>query len=233
MPGRWAALLDSGVIYEDESLLAINKPSGLAVHGGSGLSLGMIECLRKLRPRTAYLELVHRLDRDTSGCILVAKKPAVLRELHRQLREDTVDKRYLALVAGRWSAKRRFVEAPLRKNTLQSGERVVRVDRGGKPSRTEFAVVERFARATLIEAKPVTGRTHQIRVHALQAGHPILGDQKYGEKEANLWAAERGLRRLFLHAANLRVKLPDGGVVELVAPLAPELEAFLQKLRDG
>lgn len=231
VPQRWARLLENGVIYEDESLLAINKPSGLAVHGGSGLSLGMIECLRKLRPHTAYLELVHRLDRDTSGCILLAKKPAVLRDLHRQLREDSVDKRYLALVAGRWSAKRRFVEAPLKKNTLQSGERVVRIDRQGKPSRTEFAVAERFARATLIEAKPVTGRTHQIRVHTRQAGHPILGDQKYGDSDANQWAAERGLKRLFLHAASLRFKLPAGASIELAAPLPPDLEAFLQEIR--
>ena len=232
VPKRWSGLLEENTLYEDDALLAINKPAGLAVHGGSGLSLGMIECLRLLRPDAGYLELVHRLDRDTSGCILVAKKPAVLKDLHRQLRDDQVEKRYLALVTGRWSAKRRFVEAPLKKNTLKSGERLVRVDRQGKPARTEFEVVERFDSATLVEARPITGRTHQIRVHALQAGHTILGDEKYGDRGANQWAAERGLKRLFLHASALMFRGPDGGSIQLEAPLDPDLERFLETLRN-
>ena len=232
VPRRWATLLENGVIHEDDGLLVINKPAGLAVHGGSGLSLGMIECLRHMRPEARYLELVHRLDRDTSGCILIAKKASVLKHLHRQLREDSIDKRYLALVAGRWSQKRTYVEAPLKKNTLKSGERMVRVDREGKPSRTEFGVLERLGRATLVEAKPVTGRTHQIRVHTLQAGHPILGDAKYGDREANQWAAGIGLKRLFLHAAALEFANPAGkGRLRLAAPLDPELEEVLEKLR--
>ncbi len=231
VPRRWAGLLDDHLIYESDGLWVLNKPSGLAVHGGSGLSVGMIECLRKLAPGEGFLELVHRLDRDTSGCIMVARKAATLKSLHRQLREDSIDKRYLALVAGRWSANRHFVEAPLKKNTLKSGERVVRVDREGKPARTEFRVVERFAAATLVEARPITGRTHQIRVHCQQAGHPILGDDKYGERETNRQAAEQGLKRLFLHAASLQFRL-DGELVSLTAPLGEELERYLEKLRN-
>ncbi len=231
VPRRWAGLLEDQLIYQADGLWVLNKPSGLAVHGGSGLSIGMIECLRKLAPDEGFMELVHRLDRDTSGCIMVARKPAVLKDLHKQLREDRVDKRYLALVAGRWSASRHFVEAPLKKNTLKSGERIVRVDREGKAARTEFRVVERFANTTLVEAKPVTGRTHQIRVHCLQAGHPILGDDKYGDREANRQAAERGLKRLFLHAASLSFVL-GGEAVSLEAPLDSNLEQYLQRLRN-
>ena len=231
VPRRWAGLLQECLLYEDDGLWVFNKPSGLAVHGGSGLDVGLIECLRLLAPAERYLELVHRLDRDTSGCIMVARKSSVLKELHRQLREDKVGKRYLALVSGNWPANRHFVEAPLKKNTLKSGERVVRVDREGKAARTEFSVVERFDKATLIEARPVTGRTHQIRVHALQAGHPILGDEKYGDKAANAAAAELGLRRLFLHASALSVKLADRGI-EVTAPLDRELESVLEKLRN-
>lgn len=231
VPKRWARLLDENLVYEDDGLWVLNKPSGLAVHGGSGLSVGMIECLRQLAPGERFLELVHRLDRDTSGCIMVARKPGVLKELHRLLREDKVDKRYLALVQGRWSPSRHFVEAPLQKNTLQSGERIVRVDREGKAARTEFAVVERLDGATLVEAKPVTGRTHQIRVHAQQAGHPILGDEKYGDREANARAAKLGLKRLFLHAASLEFRLGDRRL-RIEAPLDDRLETFLDKLRN-
>ncbi len=231
VPKRWAGLLEDHLVYEDEGLWVLDKPSGLAVHGGSGLSVGLIECLRQLAPEQRFLELVHRLDRDTSGCVMVARKPAVLKDVHRQLREDRVDKRYLALVAGRWSGNRHFVEAPLKKNTLKSGERVVRVDREGKPARTEFSVVERFDGATLVEAKPITGRTHQIRVHAQQAGHPILGDDKYGDRDANAWAAGLGLKRLFLHAVSLSLKL-GGRRLKVSAPLDSGLEAVLEKLRN-
>jgi len=231
VPGRWADLLEQRLIYEDAGLWVLNKPSGLAVHGGSGLSFGLIECLRLLRPEERYLELVHRLDRDTSGCLMIARKPAVLKELHRQLRDDVVHKTYLALVGGKWSARRTFVEAPLQKNTLKSGERIVRVEQAGKAARTNFRVVERFADSTLVEAMPVTGRTHQIRVHALHAGHPLLGDDKYGNREADQAARERGLKRLFLHASGLEFRNMEGQLQRVSAPLDPELEDYLQLLR--
>jgi 23S rRNA pseudouridine955/2504/2580 synthase len=228
----WLKVLPDRTVYEDAGLLVIDKPSGLAVHGGSGLSFGLIECLRQLRPDDRYLELVHRLDRDTSGLIMIARKPAILRELHRQLREDKVDKRYLALVAGQWPRSRRVVEAPLQKNTLQSGERMVRVSGEGKPSITEFSVIERFDTATLIEAKPVTGRTHQIRVHAKHAGFPLLGDAKYSDDRGEHLAKKLGLKRLFLHARSLQISLPETGSLRLDSGLDQVLENILIKLRN-
>ncbi len=232
LPRYWVQQIGLRVVYEDDSLLVINKPSGLAVHGGSGLSFGLIESLRQLRPADRYLELVHRLDRDTSGLIMIARRPAMLRELHRQLREDKVDKRYLALVAGKWPASLRVVEAPLEKNVLQSGERMVRVAREGKRSVTEFTVVERFDGATLVEAKPVTGRTHQIRVHARHAGFPLLGDDKYSDERSVALTRALGLQRLFLHARSLRLLLPESGPLALEAALDPDLENILNKLRN-
>lgn len=232
IPRYWAEQLEQRVVYEDGSLLVVDKPSGLAVHGGSGLNFGMIECLRQIRDKDRYLELVHRLDRDTSGLIMVARRPAVLRELHRQLREDEVDKRYLALVVGKWPRSLSRVDAPLQKNTLQSGERMVRVSKEGKRSITEFSVVERFDGATLVEAKPVTGRTHQIRVHARHAGFPLLGDSKYSSDQGEALAARLGLKRLFLHARTLRFSLPEIGRLELNAELDKELESILDKLRN-
>lgn len=220
------------VVYEDENLLVIDKPSGLAVHGGSGLSFGLIECLRQIRPEERYLELVHRLDRDTSGLILIAKRAPILRELHRQLREKHVDKRYLALVAGNWPKTVRVVDAPLEKNILQSGERMVRVSREGKRAVTEFSVVERLRGATLIEARPITGRTHQIRVHAQYTGFPLLGDDKYTDDRTADLARQLGLKRLFLHAASLQFSLPEGGDFSLRAPLGSSLEMILEKLRN-
>lgn len=232
VPRYWAEQLEQRIVYEDGSLLVIDKPSGLAVHGGSGLNFGMIECLRQLRPHDRYLELVHRLDRDTSGLILVARRPAALRELHRLLREDRIDKRYLALVCGKWPRSLHAVEAPLEKNILQSGERMVRVSREGKRSLTEFSVVERFDGATLVEARPVTGRTHQIRVHALHAGFPLLGDSKYSSEAAENLSRRLGLKRLFLHARQLEFMLPDVGRLTLQAPLDEYLESILGKLRN-
>jgi 23S rRNA pseudouridine955/2504/2580 synthase len=231
VPRRWERLIDNGLLYEDAGMWVINKPSGLAVHGGSGLSFGMIECLRLLKPEERYLELVHRLDRDTSGCIMISRRGAVLKDLHRQLREDKMSKTYLALVEGHWSAKRNHVDAPLNKNTLKSGERVVRVEQGGKQARTDFRVLERFANCSLVEARPITGRTHQIRVHALHAGHPILGDEKYGSKESNQKARQAGLKRLFLHASKLAFTDLEGKRREVFAPLEPSLEKYLEKLR--
>lgn len=223
--------LSRAIVYEDDGLLVVNKPSGLAVHGGSGVNFGMIETLRQMRPDARYLELVHRLDRDTSGLVLVARRAAVLRELHRLLREKQVEKRYLALVAGKWPASTRSVDAPLEKNVLQSGERMVRVSREGKAALTEFRVLERLPRATLVEASPVTGRTHQIRVHARHAGHPLLGDDKYSSPESEALTRDLGLGRLFLHAASLHFTLGEAGEYKLHAPLDPTLERLLEVCR--
>ena len=231
IPRFWSQQLSRQVVYEDGDLLVIDKPSGLAVHGGSGLSFGLIECLRQMRPDDRYLELVHRLDRDTSGLILIARRPAILRELHRLLREKHMDKRYLALVAGSWPKSCRVVEAPLEKNFLQSGERMVRVSREGKRAVTEFSVVERLNGATLVEARPITGRTHQIRVHAQHAGFPLLGDDKYSDDRTAAFCGKIGLKRLFLHASSLRFPLPKVGQLELHAALEPSLENILTKLR--
>ena len=224
-------LLEQAIVYEDEQLMVVNKPSGLAVHGGSGINLGLIEALRKMRPQERFLELVHRLDRDTSGCVMVAKKRSMLRYLHEQLRIGTIDKRYLALVVGRWPNRRHVVNAPLVKNILQSGERMVHVAEAGKRSVTEFSVVERYQGATLLEAKPITGRTHQIRVHAKHAGHPLLGDDKYGDKEADAQFKAFGLKRLFLHAVRLHIPMPDDTPdVQVEAPLAADLKMLLDAL---
>lgn len=225
------AVLAASVLYEDEGLLVINKPAGLAVHGGSGINLGLIEALRLMRPQARSLELVHRLDRDTSGCVMIAKKRSMLRYLHQQLREGHIDKRYLALVTGRWPNRRKLVSAPLLKNNLQSGERMVNVSPEGKKSVTEFAIVKRFELCTLVEARPITGRTHQIRVHALHAGHPLLGDVKYGDKDSCQHFRQLGLKRLFLHAASLTLQLPgDGGRIVVEAKLSDDLQGLLQAL---
>lgn len=224
--------LSRRIVYEDDNILVMDKPSGLAVHGGSGLSFGLIECLRQIRPDARYLELVHRLDRDTSGLILIAKRSVILRELHRQLREKHIDKRYLALVAGKWPKAVRVVDAPLEKNVVQSGERMVRVSREGKRAITEFSVVERLHGATLVEARPITGRTHQIRVHAQHAGFSLLGDKKYSDDRSEDLTRRIGLKRLFLHAASLRFSLPDVGELSLQAPLDPILEKILDNIRN-
>ena len=196
--------LESNIIYEDQYLIVINKPSGMAVHGGSGLSFGLIEGLRAIRPDSKFLELVHRLDRDTSGCLLVAKKRSTLKALHEQLRLKTMHKDYQALVAGSWQRSTKVVNAPLLKNTVSSGERIVRVDDEGKQSQTRFKILQRYEHCTLIQASPITGRTHQIRVHALHAGHPIACDDKYGDKDFTQHMNGLGLKRLFLHAVRLK-----------------------------
>lgn len=229
-----AAQLEAAILHEDERLLVVNKPAGLAVHGGSGVSYGVIEALRALRPGERELELVHRLDRDTSGCLMVAKRRSLLRLLHALQREGRIEKIYLALLAGRWRRGAARVDAPLRKNVMQGGERMVRVAADGKEAVTEFRVVQRFADSTLVEATLVTGRTHQIRVHAAHLGTPILGDAKYGDAEANRRCRERGLRRLFLHAAGLLIRWPgDEPPLAVAAALDPELQRFLDKLETA
>lgn len=226
--------LENAIIYEDKRLLVLNKPSGLAVHGGSGLSFGVIEAVRQLRPEERQLELVHRLDRETSGCLLIAKRRSALRTLHELMRSNRIDKRYIALVRGRWRRDRVEVDAPLLKNTLQGGERVVVVDPRGKESVTRFSVRERMGDFMLIEAQLLTGRTHQIRVHAAHLGTPILGDGKYGDAFANRALKEQGLRRLFLHAETLRFCWPDEKQEQRFrAPLDPALDELLSRVRDN
>ena len=236
-PKGLLAAMEASIVFEDARLLAINKPSGLASHGGSGISHGAIETLRALRPRET-LELVHRLDRDTSGLLIVAKKRSALTELQALMRESDADdgrgiaKRYLALLAGRMPDGTMSVDAPLHIGLRQGGERHVQVHPNGKPSLSHFRVLERRGGQSYCEVRIETGRTHQIRVHAKHIGHPVAGDDKYGEPEVNKRLRDQaGLRRLFLHAASLEFAL-DGGRAEYVldAPLAPELVEVLDRL---
>jgi 23S rRNA pseudouridine955/2504/2580 synthase len=229
--------LAASIVFEDERLLALNKPSGVASHGGSGISFGAIEALRQLRPNQS-LELVHRLDRDTSGLLIIAKKRAALVELQALMREDSetrssgIRKKYLALLVGRLAGENFTVDAPLEVGLRQGGERHVRVGQGGKESISHFHLIERRGGHSYVDVRIDTGRTHQIRVHAAHLGHPIAGDDKYGEKDINKRLKEQiGLKRLFLHAASLEFSLDGGKVPYLLnAPLAPELGEALDRL---
>ncbi|MDX1562816.1 MAG: RluA family pseudouridine synthase, partial [Gammaproteobacteria bacterium] len=223
--------LERCIIYEDDRLLVVDKPSGLAVHGGSGLDFGLIEGLRSLRPNGKTLELAHRLDRETSGCVLVAKRRSVLRQLHALLRDGAVDKRYLALVAGNWQHGEIEIDVPLAVGRDARGARV-RPDAGGKATRSRFRLVEHFgAFASLVEVEIMTGRTHQIRVHAASAGHPVACDTRYGNPEFNAVCEKRGLGRMFLHAQLVAFSWPDGGGdFSVSAPLPDELKRFTDRL---
>ncbi|EOU2461585.1 23S rRNA pseudouridine(955/2504/2580) synthase RluC [Vibrio navarrensis] len=224
------AELEQQIIFEDDHLLILNKPSGTAVHGGSGLKFGAIEALRALRPEARFLELVHRIDRDTSGILLVAKKRSALRHLQAQFREKTVKKYYFALVMGEWKNSCKVVNAPLLKNEVNS---IVRVNPNGKPSETRFSVLEKFTQATLVQASPITGRTHQIRVHTQYSGHPIAWDDRYGDRRFDAYTGQHGLDRLFLHAANIRFVHPaTEAPMEMNAPMGEQLEAVLASLRS-
>ncbi len=224
--------LRQAIIYEDKDLLIINKPSGMAVHGGSGLSFGVIEGLRQLWPDQRYLELVHRLDRETSGCLMIAKKRSVLRVLHEHLRGNGIDKQYIALVMGTAKKEKTVVDQPLKKNVLRSGERIVRISDDGKPSRTTFRVIEQFKHATFYNIKPHTGRTHQIRVHAEYMGQPIAGDPKYGDDFFNEQMKSLKLNRLFLHAKSLSFTLPGWEQpLYIESKMEDHLCKLLQKLR--
>ncbi|MBK7793108.1 MAG: RluA family pseudouridine synthase [Betaproteobacteria bacterium] len=223
------------VLYEDDALVALDKPSGLAVHGGSGVSHGVIERLRLARPAAAFLELVHRLDRDTSGVLLIAKKRSALVGLHAQLREGEVDKRYLVLVQGSWRDALRRVSVPLESYVTDDGERRVRADSGGREARTTLRRVQVWRDCeppvALLEAELETGRTHQIRVHLTHLGHPLAGDPKYGDFAWNRALAKAGLKRMFLHAHRVRFVHPLTAVpMTIDAPLAPELQRFLDSL---
>ena len=221
--------LENCIIFEDDSLLILNKPSGTAVHGGSGLKFGAIEALRALRPDARFLELVHRIDRDTSGILLVAKKRSALRHLQAQFREKTVQKYYFALVMGQWKPSCKAVKAPLLKNEVNS---IVRVNPNGKASETRFKVLEAFEQATLVQASPITGRTHQIRVHCQYVGHSIAWDDRYGDRRFDAYTAKVGLNRLFLHAANIKFIHPaTDEKMDISAPMETKLETALAQLR--
>lgn len=225
------AELEQCVIYEDDHLLILNKPSGTAVHGGSGLKFGVIEAMRALRPNAFFLELVHRIDRDTSGILLIAKKRSALRYLQAQFREKTIQKYYFALVMGKWDPSTKIVNAPLLKNDVNS---IVRVNINGKASETRFKIIEEFKQATLVQASPITGRTHQIRVHAQHAGHPIAWDNHYGDPRFDAYTLKLGLNRLFLHATNIKFVHPlTEKQMDIFAPLNKQLEATLANLRNA
>jgi 23S rRNA pseudouridine955/2504/2580 synthase len=226
------------VLFEDEHVLAVDKPAGLAVHGGSGVDFGLIERVRAARPHQPFLELAHRLDRETSGILLLAKSRRALLGLHGQMRDGLVDKRYLVLVSGDWVNDRQHVRAPLARFLTREGERRVAVDPEGMQSHTVFNLRERFGAFSLLEAELKTGRTHQIRVHVAHLGFPIVGDDKYGDFELNRQAArgEFGARmpRMFLHAWAIRFSHPVGGApVDLMSPLPRDCDDFLRGLRNA
>ncbi len=221
--------VEASIIHEDREFLVIDKPAGVASHGGSGVSFGAIELMRAARPRDT-LELAHRLDRDTSGVLVLTRKRSALTALQAAIREGRVEKRYLALIEGALPKARTSVDAPLRKSVLQGGERMVRVDPEGKESRSHFSEIERYSGASLVEVALETGRTHQIRVHAQHLGHPLAGDEKYGDRAFNKAMREQGLKRLFLHAARFEFDLGERSY-SFSAPLAPELAAVVDALQ--
>jgi len=233
-PMGLSAVFTGSVLLEDEDLLIVDKPSGVAVHGGSGISSGVIEQLRSARPGLRFLELAHRLDRDTSGVLVMAKKRTALTALHAQLREGAVRKHYVALVLGEWVDAKRNVRAALHKYVAASGERRVVVHDEGQQAHTVFRLIRKFPLFSLLDAELKTGRTHQIRVHLAHIGFPIAGDDKYGDSAANKRLAKQGLKRMFLHAASLEFNHPrNARPVRIEAPLAPELERFVRSLRDA
>lgn len=224
-------LLLSRILFEDNRLLIINKPAGIPVHGGSQVKLGLVEALRSMYPKLPHLELVHRLDSDTSGCLILAKKRSILKEMHELFREGKAHKIYWALTKGHWKENEFHVDVCLKKNQLKSGERIVRIDSTGKPSTTVFRALHVYSNATLVEATLITGRTHQIRVHAKYRGHEIAGDEKYGDRAFNKTMREANLNRLFLHASRIEFALPSTGQhIKIIAPLDRELEECLKML---
>ena len=226
-PEKLAAEMLDRVIYEDKRLLVINKPTGAAVHGGSGISHGVIELLRHARPDLNDLALVHRIDRETSGCLVMAKRRSALRELHERFREGKVEKNYLALVVGDWQYGEQLIDVPLLVQNRKGGERHVIVSDKGKEAQTRVSLSRTYGIYSLLQCAPATGRTHQIRVHLQHAGHPIAGDDRYGDEEANKAAKQLGLTRLFLHAQSLAFADDSGNELHFTAPLADDLERFL------
>jgi len=229
VPQGLQAALQQGILFEDEGFLIVNKPAGFAVHGGSGVSSGIIEGLRLIRPEAHFLELVHRLDKDTSGCLLIAKKRSALRKLQELFRNSQIQKTYQALLSGQWIRKKLLVTAPLLKNISKGGERVVVISQSGKAAETLFTRLKLFRNATLVEASPKTGRTHQIRVHAASLGHPIVGDERYGVDDVNKVFKNKGYKRMFLHANTLKFQHPVTGILmNISAPLPSQLENLLK-----
>ena len=226
-PAKRAEEMLDCVIYEDKRLLVINKPAGVAVHGGSGISHGIVELLRHARPDLADLGLVHRIDRETSGCLVLAKRRSALRELHERFREGDVHKNYLALVAGDWQYGEQLIDVPLLVHNRKGGERHVVVSNKGKEAQTRVSLSRTYGIYSLLLCAPVTGRTHQIRVHLQHAGHPIVGDERYGDEAVNRQARKLGLQRLFLHAQSIAFADDSGNDLHFTAPLADDLEAFL------
>jgi 23S rRNA pseudouridine955/2504/2580 synthase len=232
-PTRVAPRLESAIIFEDEAMLAINKPAGMAVHGGSGISRGVIEQLRLERPQARLLELVHRLDRETSGVLMVAKKRSALVALHDMMRANRMDKRYVMLVRGRWTERKKRVTLSLQKHVTASGERRVTVEDEGQNSETIFHLRKNLGDFSLLEAQLITGRTHQLRVQLAHLGFPIAGDDKYGDFALNRQLQKQGLKRMFLHSAQTTIRHPlSGEKLVLTAPLPAELERFLQRLES-
>ena len=224
-----AALLAGRILYEDDNLLIINKPSGMSVHAGSTVRVGVIEALRHMYPKLKQLELAHRLDSETSGCLVLAKRKRILREIHGLLREGQVIKIYWALTKGKWKDSELRVDLPLHKDYQDGGKHVVEVHKEGKAALTVFRTLKVFKGACLVEVKLYTGRTHQIRVHAQHQGHPIAGDDRYGDPEFNKRVKQLGLKRMFLHARSIDFTLPSSGQrITVVAPLDPDLEAGLK-----
>jgi len=229
---RAAAILEA-VLFEDKRLLVINKPAGLAAHGGSGVSHGAVELLRAARPDLKELALVHRLDRETSGCLVLAKKRSALRSLHGKFRDGVVEKNYLALVAGDWQLGEQLIDKPLLVTHRQGGERHVIVSPEGKEAATRVRLSRGYGRYSLLQCSPLTGRTHQIRVHLQSVGFPIAGDERYGDPDANRELRARGLPRLFLHAQSISFPDEHGNELHFTAPLADDLERYLVQLQRG
>lgn len=222
--------LEYDIVFEDDVIIVLNKPSGFAVHGGSGISSGVIEALRAIRPDARFLELAHRLDKATSGCLLVAKKRSALKALHDLFRGDGVKKIYIALLVGRWEKKKMIVTAPLLRSTGKGGERMVKVSQSGKFAETSFRRIQKYNNLTLVEASPKTGRTHQIRVHAAWLGHPIVADERYGDAMVNQELKAKGFKRLFLHAEQLQFIHPvTKEMMHFRAPVPEELLNLLEK----
>ena len=231
VPSSQVEVIKSSILFEDDFYIAVNKPCGMAVHGGSGIKLGLIELLRTMRPQQKFLELVHRLDRDTSGVILIAKKRSALVAVQKMFQgQKAIDKRYLAIVHGEWPDFQDRVDAPLKKNELQGGERIVRVEEDGKPSLTKFKLLDRSSRYTLVEARPITGRTHQIRVHCQYAGCGIAGDPKYLNKVEQAVDKSAGIKRLCLHAYHLAFIHPmTEELLEITSPLEGKFLKYKEK----
>lgn len=219
------------IAYEDDAMVVIDKPAGVAVHGGSGVSFGVIEQLRRARPEARFLELAHRLDRETSGLLVIGKKRSALTRLHDLFREGGIGKRYLALVKGRWKNPLQHVRLPLDKYLTDEGERRVNVSAAGKPAHSIVRLLARWENFSLVEVELKTGRTHQIRVHLAHLGFPLAGDDKYGDFALNRDLQKAGLKRMFLHAASLRLPHPlNGEIIELAAELPAELKGFIARL---